>query len=96
MVTPSEAEGVCGVAFRPNKASVVTPYKEVLQEVKLKKKAAQPQRAPHPHRSEEDQRQIVHARDRRLEKESEARKVANTGRNWMSEQLDEFFKRKAL
>lgn len=29
VVTPSVQEGVCGDTFRPNKASVVTPYQEV-------------------------------------------------------------------
>jgi hypothetical protein len=64
-------------------AKVTTPattLKEVKQEVKLKKKAAQALRGPSkPLRTEQEQRRIVAARDTREHKEVEARRDAFVG-----------------
>lgn len=48
MVTPSEQEGVCGVALSQNKASVVTPYQEVSTYKNKREEAAQTSRGPFP------------------------------------------------
>ena len=71
-----------------------------VQEVRTKKREksrTQNSRAIHSYlRSEEDQRQIVAARDRRIEKEFEARRESHVGWNWMNEQLAQAEKEKSI
>jgi hypothetical protein len=70
--------------------------KEVIQEELQKKKAAQPRRVTLPLKSEQEQRRIVTERDRRLEKEQDARKEARVGTNWISERIAELARGKAV
>lgn len=61
--------------------------------------AAKPAAVPHnPKRSRNgtEQQQNIEARDRRLEKEADARKEAMVGRNWISEQIEALAKAKAI
>jgi hypothetical protein len=77
---PSVAKGAPVFALKPKKAHGDATYQEVeLQEELHKKKAAQPRRVVPPFRSEEEQRRIVEARDRRLEKEVEAQREIRIG-----------------
>jgi len=84
-------EGAPGCALRPQKAHGDATYQEVLQEELHKKKPAQPRRGHSP----ELIRQIE-AKQRRLEKEADAWREGQVGRNWMSDQLEEWRKAKAL
>lgn len=75
VVTPSMPEGVCGDTLTHQKASVVTPYKEVVQEQHLKINTAQPRRG----HSSELIRQIE-AKQKRLEQEAVVAAEASAGR----------------
>lgn len=61
------------------KVTTPAPTKEEVTKIKPKISAAQPRRVTRPPRSEQEQRQIVEARDRRLEKEADARREVRVG-----------------
>lgn len=78
--TPYLSEGVHSDTLRPQKASVVTPLQEVIQEQRKEKSRPHNSRSFRPLRSESDQRRIVEARDTRLWKEAEFRREVAVGR----------------
>jgi hypothetical protein len=57
-------------------------------------KAAQPQRVTPSPKSEREQRRIVTEQERRLQKEADARREVQAGRNWISDQLEKLRKAK--
>jgi hypothetical protein len=89
--SPSMPKGAPGFALSPQKANGDSPYQEVLQEELHKKNTAQPRRGHSP----ELIRQIE-AKQRRLEKETDAWREGQVGRNWMSDQIEEWRRSKAL
>jgi hypothetical protein len=76
---PLASEGESRCALSPKKANGDATYQEVKQEEIHKKNPAQPRRGPLPPVSEEEQRRRIEARDRRFEKEEEARREIRIG-----------------
>lgn len=79
---PCVSEGAPGCALPPKKAHGDATYQEVKQEESIlqEKSRVQKPHTVHQHRSEQEQRRIVEARDYRLLKEEEVRKEIAVGR----------------
>jgi hypothetical protein len=95
LMTPLSKSDDTNDATFPKVTTPATTLKEVKQELKTKKKSAQPRRVSSLV-DEQEQRRRIEGRDRRLEKEADSRKEINVGYNWISEEIERLARQKVM